>query len=108
VNLSTATSCLILVLSLPTSVSLTLPFHAKPECLRHLAAAYRQTANALTVSFLLLLASGEVFNDISARERRLRGYGPAEGFGVVQTGGRTREHSGARWQCGYHGVEAKN
>ena len=54
-----------------------------------------------------LPASGEAFNAISACERRLRDYGLAEGFDVVQTEGGTRGHPGARWQCGHHGVEAR-
>jgi hypothetical protein len=85
-----------------------MPFYAKPECPRHLVAAYERAVNALPASFLLPPASGETFNDISACERRLRGYGLAEGFDVVQTGGGTREHPGARWQCTHHGVETRN
>jgi hypothetical protein len=73
-----------------TSVSLTMPFHVKPECPRHLVTAYEGAVNALPASFLLPPASGEVFNYISAYESRLRGYSLAEGFDVVLTGGGTR------------------
>ena len=66
-----------------TSISLTIPFRAKPECPRHLVAAYERAVNTLPTSYLLPPATGEVFSDISACERRLRGYSLAEGFDVV-------------------------
>ncbi len=49
-------------------------FHAKPGCPKHLVAVYERAVNVLLTAFLLLPVTGEIFNDIPACERRLRGF----------------------------------
>jgi hypothetical protein len=83
-NLSIATSCPILVLSIASSIpSSTMTFRAKPSCPRHLVDVYERAVNALPASYLLPPTTGEVFASMLDCERRLHGYGLAEGFDVV-------------------------
>ncbi len=83
-------------------------FHAKSGCPKHLVAVYERAVNALPTAFLLPPATGEVFDDIPACERRLRGLALAEGFDIAHTGGGYRRVPAGRWQCSQHGKETKN
>jgi hypothetical protein len=86
----------------------TLAWHAKPRCPKHLVAVLERAVNALPSAWLLQPITGEVFDSIEYCKRRLQGYALAEGFDVVQTGGGTKNVSGARFECSKHGESTRN
>jgi hypothetical protein len=57
---------------------------AKPRCLEHHRAAVERIINALSEVYLLLLSSGEIFEDLKDCNRRLRSYAFTEGFNIRQ------------------------
>jgi hypothetical protein len=62
---------------------LTVVWRAYPACLAHLVGALKRHVNALPAAYLLLLQSGEIFNNIPHCEGRLYGYVLAEGFNII-------------------------
>jgi hypothetical protein len=98
----------LLVLGVESILPITMPFHAKPGCPKHLVDVYEKAVNAQPVSYLLPPVTGEVFTSIAACEARLRGFALAEGFDIVRTGGGNKRVPSARWLCGHHSVETRN
>jgi hypothetical protein len=85
-----------------------MPFHAKPDCPRHLVDVYEKVVNALSSSYLLPPVTGEVFTSIEACEQRLRGFALAERFDIAHTGGGNKRVPGGRWWYGHDGKERRN
>jgi hypothetical protein len=98
----------LLVLGVESILPITMPFHAKPGCPKHLVDVYEKVVNAQPASYLLPPVTGEVFTSIAACEARLRGFALAEGFDIVQTGAGNKRVPSARWLCSHHGVETRN
>ena len=98
----------LLVLGVESILPITMPFHAKPGCPKHLVDIYERAVNAQPASYLLPPVTGEVFASIAACEARLRGFALAEGFDIVQTGGGNKRVPSARWLRSQHDVETRN
>jgi hypothetical protein len=61
-------------------------WQAKPRRPEHHRATIERTVRALPQAYLLPPCSGEIFEGLEARNRRLRGYAFTEGFDIVRKG----------------------
>jgi len=64
-----------------------MPWHAKSGCVEHHHAALKRIVNTLSLSYLLLSSSGELFKGLEDYNRRLYDYVLTEGFDIIRYGG---------------------
>ena len=77
-------------------------WQAKPGCPEHHRAAVKRMVKALSLAYLLSSCLGEIFEDLEACNRRLRGYALAEGFDIVRKEGGIKVNPSYRFCYIFH------
>ena len=83
-------------------------WQAKPGCPPQRREALERAVNAMPPEWLLAPQTGELFPDVPACYRRLKGYSLVEGFCIVRFGGGTKSNPGCRFLCSFHVSGTRN